>query len=390
MSTDIDVAAILQPFEGESRVGRDLRSDDDPNNQYRRVRDARNAARDREVRDDRGEARGDRDALAIDLWADVWELGTEYLAEVAKDLEIAAYMIEASLRLDGVAGFANALNLTAELVNSFWGEILPTPDEDGIETTLRPLARLNGDAITYPLQRIRITEDTSSGEFVQWQYEQALRIEKLAATKPEEAQQQISKGAAELLLLKRSVTETPDSFYLKLLSDIETARAALGKLNENLERLVTEEYFIPNLARFSDGLKEVESTVNALVGERLAKAAEEAAAAAAYEEAQAAGEGSESSSDGGDGGAGGGAGGGRSGRAPVMNRELALTQLEEIADWFERNEPQSILPSEIRKVVRRGRMTPEQLYKDLIDDEAVRRQLFRDVGIVPQDSDSSY
>lgn len=73
-----------------------------------------------------------------------------------------------------------------------------------------------------------------------------------------------------------------------------------------------------------------------------------------------------------------------------MNRELALTQLEEIAAWFERNEPQSILPSEIRKVVRRGRMTPEQLYKDLIDDESVRRQLFRDVGIVPQDSDSSY
>lgn len=377
MGVEIDVAAILQPFDGDSRVGRDLRSDDDPNNKYRRIRDARNAARDREVRDERGEARGDRDPMAIDLWADVWEMGSGYLAEIAKDLEIAAYMIEASLRLDGVAGYADALDLTAELLSSFWGEILPTPDEDGIETTLRPLARLNGDAITFPLQRIPITEDTNSGQYVVWQHEQAHRIQKLLTTKPEEAQQQLDRGAAALDMLLRAVNETPNEFYNRLLSNIERAQGALDRLTETLERLVTEEVFIPNLSRFGDGLREIQSTVNTLVGERLSKAAAAMEMSGAGDESATAG-------------ASGNAGSGGAGSTAGMTRERALSQLEEIAAWFEKHEPQSILPSEIRKVVRRGRMTPEQLYRDLIDDDSVRRQLFRDVGIVPEDSGNSY
>ena len=68
-------------------------------------------------------------------------------------------------------------------------------------------------------------------------------------------------------------------------------------------------------------------------------------------------------------------------------QEEALDVLEKVAAWFERNEPQSILISEIRKVKRRALMTPEQLYKDLIEDSTVREQLFRDVGIEPSSSD---
>ncbi|MCA9061328.1 MAG: type VI secretion system protein TssA [Planctomycetaceae bacterium] len=372
MSLELDLESLLQPFDGDSRVGSDLRSDDDPNNAYRRIRDARNAARDREVRDDRGDDRRDDEPTAMESWAAVWDRGVDYLNSVAKDLEITAYMIEASIRLGGIGGFAESLDLTSNLIDTFWGEILPTPDEDGIETTLRPIARLNGDSILYPLQRIPITEDSSAGEFVVWQCEQARRVQKLLEKNPEEAQEQIQRGAATEETLMRAVSETTDDFYRCLQHDLENARTALLRLNEVLERHV-EEDFLPNLSRFRDGLNEVQTTLESLAGSRLAAVVENAldetvsgnatsvpATAAAPKQGE------------------------------LITRDDALTQLEKVAGWFEKHEPQSILPHEIRKVIRRARMSPQELYIDLIDDESVRRQLFRDVGIVVQEEGENF
>jgi type VI secretion system protein ImpA len=66
---------------------------------------------------------------------------------------------------------------------------------------------------------------------------------------------------------------------------------------------------------------------------------------------------------------------------PIRTRSNALDLLETVAKWFETHEPQSILPSEIRKAIRRGKMSPQELYLDLISDTEVRRQLYKDVGM---------
>ena len=69
----------------------------------------------------------------------------------------------------------------------------------------------------------------------------------------------------------------------------------------------------------------------------------------------------------------------------IGNRSAAFDLLETVAKWFEIHEPQSILPSEIRKAIRRGKMSPQELYMDLITDADVRRQLYKDVGMpMPQ------
>jgi type VI secretion system protein ImpA len=65
----------------------------------------------------------------------------------------------------------------------------------------------------------------------------------------------------------------------------------------------------------------------------------------------------------------------------IPNRDAAFALLLKVAEFFERAEPQSIIPAEIRKTVRRGRMTPQELYRDLISDQAVLDQMFRDVGL---------
>lgn len=369
MSLEFDITTLLTAFDGEMRGGVDLRDDDDPNNAYRRIRDTRNEARDEERQ---GDLDGEYPAHATRLWRDVWDDGLDYIEQTAKDLEIVAYMVEASVRLAGFTGLTQALDLTRELLENFWGDLLPAPDEDGIETTVLPISRLNGDVINYPMMRVPMTEDTSVGEFVVWQFTQAKQLEGLDA---EEREQRVSHGAVTMELFSRAVAETSDGFYLKLTTDIEAAKQSLAALNETFIEKAGEE-FAPNLSRFSSGLAEAESTVRSVAGDR-----------SVFNESDEESAGDEAS---GESGASSGESQASGAKKGITSRDDAIELLEKIAIWFEKHEPQSILPSEIRKAKRRARMTPEQLYMDLIADEDVRQRLFKDVGIETKSDEEEY
>lgn len=368
MSLDLDISSLLSPFEGDSPAGTDLRLDDDPNNAYRKIRDTRSDAKDLE---ERAELDGETSSEAMKGWRTVWSDGQDYLQSCAKDLEIVAYMVEASVRLGGFAGLETSLLLTAELVENFWGELLPTPDEDGIETTLLPIARLNSNAITSALQRVSITEDTSVGELDLMQYAQAKRLDTLDA---EERDRQMSRGAVTTAAFNQAVGETSDDFLRSLNTQIASTLASVDRLDSVLTEKVGEDV-APNLSRFRESLNEAAATLRVVAGQRLE---------VVDETSEVDGEGSGAVEGQGGANEDGGMRGG------IATRQQALDLLEKVAVWFEQHEPQSILISEIRKVKRRALMTPEELYKDLISDSTVREQLFRDVGIETSSEDESY
>ncbi|MEP3479192.1 MAG: type VI secretion system protein TssA [Fuerstiella sp.] len=370
MNLDLDIPSLLSPFDGDSPAGTDLRLDDDPNNAYRKIRDARSEAKDLE---ERAELDGETSSEAMRGWRNVWSEGQDYLQNFAKDLEIVAYMVEASVRVGGFAGLEASLLLTTELVENFWGELLPTPDEDGIETTLLPIARLNSNAITSALQRVPITDDSSVGEFGLLHYAQAKRLDTIDA---EERDRQMSRGAVTTTTFNQAVSETSADFLRAMEAQIESAAASVDRLDSVLNDKAGEED-APNLSKFRDSLKEASSTLRLVSGGRLEVADDSSEMDAEEFEGDESASGSSSS-------------GGRS-RAGISSRQDALDMLEKVAVWFEQHEPQSILISEIRKVKRRALMSPEELYKDLITDSAVREQLFRDVGIEStSDEDDSY
>lgn len=370
MGIEIEIDSLLEPISGDNPGGVDLREDDDPNNLFRRIKGARGDARQEETQ---SEMDGGTSPEAVRLWRDVWNDGLEYLKSQAKDLEIAAYMIEASIRLGGIAGLNNALEITTELVSRFWGELLPTPDEDGIETTILPISRLNGDVITYPMMRIPVTADGSVGELVVWQHGLANQLEQMDA---EERDLRISRGAITLDQFNQAVAETPTDFYTNLYQELQNAREKLTRLQEVFEEKAGEE-FAPNLSRFEKSISEAESVLNLIAGDKVAAATE---AAAEDESEESTGEGAAAS--------GGGSTTVVQKKEGITSRDDAFAQLETIAKWIEQHEPQSLLPSEIRKVIKRGRMTPQQLYEDLITDSEVRRTLYRDVGIEVPEEDS--
>jgi hypothetical protein len=78
-------------------------------------------------------------------------------------------------------------------------------------------------------------------------------------------------------------------------------------------------------------------------------------------------------------GAAGEGGGGRPG-APTSRAE-ALSQLDSIADFFERHDPHSLIGAQIRSVVRLGRLPREAYYRELLRDESALALLFRAAGM---------
>jgi type VI secretion system protein ImpA len=364
MPLDLDVSTVLQPFDGEFRGGTNLRESDDSTNAYRRLRDLRKQARDEELQSDTmTPPPGEPTPAVRAIWQNVWEDGLDYLCSVAKDLEIVGYMIEASIRIDGYGGLAQALKLTRELIDTFWGELLPTPDEDGIEATILPLARLNNDIITYPLIRVPLADSRSAGTFVYWQFEQARRLESMT---PEDSASSIARGALTLDVIRAAIADTSDEFLRKTATEIQDAMSELQLISSTLTEKVGDG-IAPSFTKFQAALNLAQETLQELAGARIKEPEEESEPSG------------ESPS--------GSAVPARSGSSgPIGSRNQALDALERVAQWFEQHEPQSILPLEIRKAIRRAKMSPQELYAELIDNEDVRRGLYRDVGIIVSDS----
>ena len=68
----------------------------------------------------------------------------------------------------------------------------------------------------------------------------------------------------------------------------------------------------------------------------------------------------------------------------ISNREIAFARLLEIADYFERAEPQSFIAPTLRDVVRRGRLTFFELASELIPEEKLRIEYLVRAGISRQ------
>ncbi|WP_409523514.1 type VI secretion system protein TssA [Nitrincola sp. MINF-07-Sa-05] len=134
----MDMRVLQQPISDEMPQGEDLRTGNWAE-EYQLLKDLRNALRNEE-----------RQALSIEDiyagytgWRPLFERATRLLEVGSKDIEVVAWMIEASIRLEGFPGLAQSLELLHQLLVRYWPDLYPK-DEDGFESTLFPLTGLNG------------------------------------------------------------------------------------------------------------------------------------------------------------------------------------------------------------------------------------------------------
>lgn len=369
---EFDLEALLAPIPGDHPTGVDLRNDESSRNPWYSILghrgDARRAERELETWDsDFATSNGISPPEPLNDWQNLLDEASEALQQWSKDLELVAYMIEAWVRTEGFAGMLKGWKLAHGLMERYWEDVYPRPEDKDPGATVLHLAQLNGlgggGVLLEPLRRIPITDGRGGETYALWQYIEAKTLEALS---PDAKAKKIERGALTLEQVQKSANATSADFYLAARSDIEQTMEVLGEIDRFLEdRLPTD--FRPSFNAIREQLDDVVRALNVIAP------LPTTAADAGPGEAGVGGNGSVVS----------GAIVGGMTLGAVASREEAFKQLILIADFFEKTEPLSLLAEQIRKVVRLGRMSPLEYFSELIEDDSIRQQMFKMVGIKP-------
>ncbi len=369
----LDVEALLAPLGTGDGAGEDIREDYSPTSIYQRIRTQRNDARAGERLLDGGDP--DANPATIQgAWRQVKSLGIDCLSSKAKDFEIAAWMAEAVIRLDGLKGLTDASTLISGLCQQYWDNGLPRLDgEDGIDGRAAPIGGLSGDGadgtLMASIRRHTLFRraDGAPCDLFTWQ-----RAEETAAIADKaRKEQRIKSGVPDFDALQNEARA--DAPYIRGVG-IE-ARNAL-KAWTAMDAILTEKFGsdAPSTRRVADALTAIVDISTAIAGapppEATEAESEEAMAEAGAEEVGAA--------------VGGMAVAAGAPRA-MRTRDDAIRQLEDIANFFRKTEPHSPLAFVLDDAVRRARMPLIDLLAEILPDAATRTKMLTVLGIRVQE-----
>ena len=382
LSADIDPDLFSDPISGDFPAGENLQLSEEGRAARSALRDLREEARRIERRADDGDSSEGGWAAARSVWVDVRDRGLDILRNRSRDLDIAAMTIEALARTDGFIGLAAGFAMTREMVESSWSDLFPIPDpEDGpaddaavVEERTLPLQRLVGmdsEGLLVPaILHIPLTQSRSDEQYAicHWRSSRDLVNEQ----SEEKLKLAVERGAVSPAQFEQAIATTPlphlKEVYLELCQAAEQ-----WELLSNAVSSASGGAAVLPAGPIRDLFEECDAAIRTFAPAAI-PAPEQTASdsgVAAADEAGADGEG----------------GGGRAG-APTGRAE-AFSQLESIADYFERHDPHSLIGAQIRNVVRLGRLPREAYYRELLRDESALALLFRAAGMDGDGSDAS-
>jgi type VI secretion system ImpA family protein len=146
-----DLDRLLAPISPEHPCGEWLRYE----GTYDQVRDARRE-------DDAGLPQGVwQSELKRADWGSVESVCCEALATRSKDLQLSAWLLEAWIQLDGLAGAARGLDLMRRICVAYWDEMYPVLDAD-MTARLAPLQWVN-EKLSRRLRLLKLTQPSLDG-----------------------------------------------------------------------------------------------------------------------------------------------------------------------------------------------------------------------------------
>lgn len=357
-SSLIDIELLLKPISDDKPVGVNLRQDSSPTSIYYQIKDARNRARTIE----RQLMQGYSDISASNDWQTVCKLAVQILINHSKDLEVAAWLLEANLRLASFSGLRDSLELIHRLLESYWDTIYPALDDDGYLSRVAIFTGLNGEesegALIAPISSVKLTANSSVGAFALWEYQQAHEISLISNA--EKRDKRFEEGAIKLSTIETAATETPHDFFRHLAKDIQ---GCLDQL------LLIDSFFDEKCKNDSPPLSKIKNTlINCLDAVKLIGAPafvmkeihsndEESIMSTLSDQEKT------------------------QSRNLITDRDKALSTILEIANFFQKTEPHSPLSHMLKKVVRWGNTPLPDVLAEVINDESVLGQLYTLMGI---------
>jgi type VI secretion system protein ImpA len=370
----IDIEALLVPISEGQAAGENL--------QYSGLHDEIREAR----RADETLQQGDwkRDLKVAD-WQAVYNLSLEALTDRTKDLQVAAWLAEALVKLHGLAGLRDGLKLMRGLHELFWERVYPERDEEDLDARANALAWMDKQ-VAAAIKGVPITATASGANFSFIQYEEARQcdipedlsaldaeqLERLEALKAQMAEE--GKLTGEDWTKARRATRRIffEEMYALLNECWDEYQYLDGVMDEKFARQT------PGLGDIKKALDLMRTLIEGIVKE---KRVSEPFAGEAQEEAAG---GDDAPAAAGAPGAGFATGGGS-----IRARQDAFRRLAEVADYFRLHEPHSPVSYLIQRAIRWGQMPLESWLDDVIKDGGVLGSLRETLGLKAAFSESS-
>lgn len=350
-SMTLDISQLLQTIPGDNPSGQDPRLDTSATSLYWQMKETRNQARDIERESNILSSA----SSTKNLWEKVSSAGEKILLTQGKDLQVSCWLTESLIRLEGFSGLKDGFSLSYGLVQNFWDNLYPLPDNDKDFTSrVSFFYGLNGEdregTLIAPIQNAFIVQSKSGTNYTVWQYQQSLGFENIKD--PAKQKQMLEGGIPKPQDLEFAIRETSTEFFQTTYNDIQGCLDQLQLLDEALTEKTGNQ--APSFTSIRDSLNVCLEYVAGFLKTRVSPLPSDE------------NKNQQLSS---------------SPQTNINDRDSALRAMESIADYFSAHEPQSPLPYLIRQVVRWGKMSLPELLGELIDDDRVQSSLSRLTGM---------
>src|SRR5664279_1601858 len=242
---------LLSPISGPNPSGRNLRYV-----VYDAIREARRAD----------------DELPSGDWAherkradypSVLRLCCDALAEQSKDLQLAVWATEASVKLEGLAGLQHGLDFLNKLTEGFWDTLYPEIEDGDAEARFGVLESLGGKFAEH-LWYLPLTSEGLT--WLQYKESRTVGYEADVVGNDEKVQDReraINDGKITAEMFDKAFSKTPKAFYEQRLMDADACLTSLEALNQTcLNRFGDAS---PSFAKLRDGLEDIRQTISLLL-----------------------------------------------------------------------------------------------------------------------------
>jgi type VI secretion system protein ImpA len=361
-SAVLNLQALLAPIPGDNPAGESVR--------YAGVYDAIQESRREDDILPMGEWQ--REAKTAD-WRAVVDVAMEALTKQSKDLQIAAWLVEALVKTQGFAGLRDGLQLLRELQERFWNSIHPVIEDEDLEVRTGPLNWING-RLPVLIGEISVTARPDGYSWHRW--EESRIVDNLGRQSDAALAQAIAEGKITGEQFDKAVNGTPRAFYEQLFEDIQQAWEACRALIDVVDEKFGKD--APSLMAVKKAIENCRSLVDSILKNKRAldpnyKPPVEPLAAP-VERPQV-------------------ANGPMISPEPIGNlpleptsREDAFRRLAAIAEYLKRVEPQSPVSYLVDRAVRWSKMPLGEWLVEVVQNDDVLNRLRETLGIKEKES----
>jgi type VI secretion system protein ImpA len=378
----LDIAEILVPIPGENPAGQSVRYD----GTYDALREARRA-------DDPHMSQGEwvREIKVAD-WPAVITQATEVLGARSKDLQVAAWLLEALVKRHGFAGLRDGMHLLWALQEQFWTSLYPEIEDGDLETRVLLLEWVNNN-LPMSIRAVPMVQTRDGQAYSWWHWEESREVDNLGRQNQEAMEAALADGKITGEQFDKALEAMSPVAYQTLCEDLNQSWEEFGRLDQ-----VVDEKFgrdAPSLLEVRKALEDCR-TLMGDIGKKKGVLAP-ASPVQVLESTPAVGTASQLSP----------IGtivmaqdpqhitefSGPRGQLAEMtlephNRADALRRLEALAVYFRQTEPHSPVSYLVQRAVRWGEMPLEAWLQDVINDEGVLSRVRETLGLKDLDGSS--